>query len=214
MIGRVISVNVGPARAADWAGRLRRTAIDKRPVADPVTVAALGLTGDEQADRANHGGVHQAVYAYAREDLDRWAARLGRELRDGEFGENLTTAGVEVTGAVIGERWQVGSAVLEVSCPRIPCSVFQRWLGEPAWVRRFTAEGRPGAYLRVITEGRLRAGDAVTVGERPAHGVTIQETFLALTTRAELLPRLMSAPQLPPEAHERARRHLWTTPAT
>lgn len=209
-VPRVRSVNVG--RAAPLPGLDRRTGIDKRPVTGPVAAGPLGLAGDEQADRAHHGGVDQAVYAYAGEDLERWAGLLGRPLRAGQFGENLTTEGLPVTAAVVGERWAVGTVVLEVSCPRIPCRVFAAWLGEPDWVRRFTAEGRCGAYLRVCQPGRLQAGDPVTVVHRPGHGLTVGETFRALTGDRALVPRLLDAPELPAEAHAFARRVLAEPP--
>jgi MOSC domain-containing protein YiiM len=187
----VISVNTGQGRDADWAGRLRRTAIDKRPVTGPVPVGKLGLGRDEQADTDNHGGYDQAVYAYAREDLDWWAERLGRELRNGMFGENVTTAGLDVTGALIGEVWRLGTAIVQVTSVRIPCVVFQNWLGEEHWVRRFADAGRPGAYLRVLAEGVLSADDPVEVISRPAERVTVAEAMRAYYGDEELLRRLL-----------------------
>lgn len=188
-MSHVRSVSVGRAKDAGWAGKLRRTAIDKRPVDGPVRVGRLGLDGDEQADTTHHGGVDQAVYAYAAEDLEWWSAQTGDPLRAGSFGQNLTTVGVELTRALVGERWQVGTVVLEVAGPRIPCVVFANWLEQPGWVRRFTDAGRTGAYLRVLEEGTLRAGDAVTI-TRPDHDVTLQEAFRALTTAPELAARV------------------------
>jgi MOSC domain-containing protein YiiM len=143
---RILSVNVGRAVDAEWAGDLKRTAIDKRPVDGRVAVRETGLSGDEQADVANHGHPDQAVYAYAREDYDWWQQAMGRDLRDGQFGENLTTAGADLGKVLIGERWRVGTAVLEATAPRIPCVVFRNWLDEQGWVRRFTEAGRTGAY--------------------------------------------------------------------
>ncbi|GAB3204941.1 MOSC domain-containing protein [Marinactinospora thermotolerans] len=177
--GRVESVNVGVAVAAEWAGRLRRTAIDKRPVDGAVAVGRLGLAGDEQADRDNHGGPDQAVYAYAREDLAVWERLLGRPLRGGMFGENLTTRGVEVSRALVGERWRIGTALVEVTLPRVPCGTFRNWLGEEGWVRRFTEEARTGAYLRVLEEGEVGAGDRIEVAHRPDHGIDLATAFRA-----------------------------------
>ena len=160
------------------------TAIDKRPVQGQVAVHDLGLSGDVQADRSDHGGRDQAVYAYSQESADVWAERLGRDVVPGLFGENLRTAGVDVDGAVIGERWQVGSAVvLEVTSPRIPCSTFGRHLGQESWPRRFTEVGLPGAYLRVVQRGRLAAGDPVRVVHRPGHGVTVARWFAGGTAQ-------------------------------
>ena len=153
------------------------TAIDKRPVTGPVAVTAGGLVGDRVFATRYHGGPDKAVYAYAGEDAAAWAAELGRPITPGMFGENLRTAGLDVSGAVIGEVWQVGegpgSVLLEVSMPRVPCGTFTRWMGEPNWVRRFTRRGAPGAYLRVRRVGRVEAGDAVRVRSRPEHGVTV-----------------------------------------
>jgi MOSC domain-containing protein YiiM len=140
---RIVSVNVGREVGASWAGQLKRTAIDKRPVAAAVPAGALGLAGDEQADKVDHGGPDQALYAYAREDLDWWAARLGRQLRDGTFGENVTTAGLDLNAALIGEIWQLGGAVVQVTAPRIPCIVFGNWIGEKGWIKRIRASGGP-----------------------------------------------------------------------
>jgi MOSC domain-containing protein YiiM len=209
------SVNVARSRPNPWK-TTTVTGIDKRPVDGPVAVAApggpdgtdgVGLAGDFVGDVKHHGGDDQAVYAYAREDLDRWQELIGRPLSDGTFGENLTTAGLEVSDAVIGERWRIGADVLlEVSCPRIPCGTFQGWMEEMGWIKRFTLAAVPGAYLRVVEPGEIRAGDSVTVEYRPtAHQVTVATTVRALTTAPELLPGLLDAPELPAEIHERAR---------
>lgn len=164
------------------SGTIGVTAIDKRPVAGKVRVRPLGLYADVQADRKHHGGEDQAVYAYADEDAEYFAASLGREIPPGLFGENLRTTGVDVTGAVTGERWRIGETLeLEVTIPRIPCGTFARRMGVDKWVRRFTEEGRPGAYLRVVKSGPVAAGDPVLVTHRPAHGVTIGEVFAGLT---------------------------------
>ncbi|WP_182879321.1 MOSC domain-containing protein [Microbispora sp. H10949] len=191
---RILSVNVGRAVDAEWAGDLRRTAIDKRRAEGRVAVHGNGLAGDERADTANHGHRDQAVYAYAREDYDWWEPRMGRDLRDGRFGENLTTSGADLTGALLGERWRVGTAVLEVTYPRIPCVVFRNWLDERGWVRRFTEAGRTGAYFRVIEEGELGAGDEIEVLDRPADGVTIGEAFRAYHGDGDLLRRILAQP--------------------
>jgi MOSC domain-containing protein YiiM len=163
---RLLSVNIGRPRTNPWK-KTMLTGIDKRPVDGPVAVAApvsegtgeVGLAGDRVYDVRGHGGPDQAVYAYAREDLDLWQEELGRALPGGAFGENLTTAGIDVNGALIGDRWRVGRGVLlEVSCPRIPCGTFQGWLDEAGWIKRFTRAVRPGGYLRVIEAGEIRAG--------------------------------------------------------
>ncbi|MDR7383433.1 MOSC domain-containing protein [Promicromonospora iranensis] len=161
------------------AGTVGVTAIDKRPVDGRVKVRPFGLYADVQADRANHGGPDQAVYAYAQEDADFWSAELGREVTPGLFGENLRVRGLDVNRAVVGERWQIGSALLEVTQPRVPCQTFGRRLGEQRWVRRFTQANRTGAYLRVIENGEIGAGDTVDVVQMPVHGVTVADWFAA-----------------------------------
>lgn len=161
------------------AGTVGVTAIDKRPVEGRVKVRPLGLYADIQADRKDHGGPDQAVYAYAQEDADFWSAELDRPVQPGLFGENLRVRGLDVNGAVIGERWRIGSALLEVTQPRVPCQTFARRLGEQRWVRRFTQANRTGAYLRVVENGEIGAGDTVEIVQTPVHGVTIEEWFAA-----------------------------------
>jgi MOSC domain-containing protein YiiM len=191
---RVVSVNIGRVADLVIAGRPDRSAIDKRPAGGPVQVHRLGLAGDEHGDTENHGGLDQAVYAYAREDLDWWTERLGRELRNGEFGENVTTAGVDVNAALIGEVWRLGELVVQVTSPRIPCETFKAWTGEDRWVRRFAAGGRPGAYLRVMAEGEIRAGDEIEVLSRPPQRVTVAESMLAYYGDADLMRTLLTVP--------------------
>jgi MOSC domain-containing protein YiiM len=211
---KLLSVNVGRPRPNPWK-RLSATGIDKRPVHGSVAVSApgpkgtgeVGLVGDRVYDVKHHGGVDQAVYAYAREDLDGWEAELGRPLENGAFGENLTSLGLDVNGALIGERWRIGAGVvLEVSCARIPCVTFQGWLERDGWIKRFTQAARPGAYLRVIEPGDIRAADPVEIVHRPDHDVTVALVFRAMTLEPELLPRLLVADALPQEDKELARR--------
>ncbi|PKW27250.1 MOSC domain-containing protein [Phycicoccus duodecadis] len=186
MDARVRSVNVGHGREG-IGSRGRTTGIDKRAVAsievrDPGPKKGglgSGVVGDDVLNHKHHGGTRQAVYAVAREELDHWAAEIGRPLSDGTFGENLTTEGLDPDGALVGERWQVGETVLEVCGPRVPCANFAAWMGEKGWVRRFVEHGRPGAYLAVVTPGTIRPGDTVTVLERPAHGITVSMVLAA-----------------------------------
>ncbi|RUL89949.1 MOSC domain-containing protein [Verrucosispora sp. FIM060022] len=216
---RVLSVNVGRPRPNPAKGGL--TGIDKRPIEGPVAVAApgpkgtgeVGLAGDRVYDVKHHGGTDQAVYAYAREDLDRWAAELDVPLDNGGFGENLTTAGLDVNAALIGERWRIGpDVVLEVSSPRIPCSTFQHWLQQQGWIKRFTQAAVPGAYLRVIEPGELRGGDPIEIVHRPEHQVTVELAFRALTLEPDLLPQLLAADALPEEARDTVRRRTPRAP--
>ncbi len=213
---KVLTVNVGRPRLNPWKG-LAATGIDKRPVAGPVAVTdpgpkgtgMVGLAGDRAYDVKHHGGSDQAVYAYAREDLDRWEAEFGLPLANGVFGENLTTAGLDVNGALIGERWRIGpDVVLEVSCARIPCATFQGWLEREGWIKRFTQAAVPGAYLRVIEPGSIRAADPVKIVHRPDHDVTVALVFRAMTREPQLLPRLLAADALPADGKALARRRI------
>lgn len=163
----VLAVCVVHAIIPDVGGQQDETAIDKRPVVGPVDVHALGLTGDTQCDIAHHGGEGKAVYAYAQEDADWWSKDLGRELPPGSFGENLRTRGLDLTGALLGERWRIGTTLLEVTCPRKPCLSFQGFWGVPRLIKRFLAYGAPGAYLRVLEEGQIRADDGIEIDFRP-----------------------------------------------
>jgi len=216
-MGQVLSVNLAvprPSRAKSTGV----TGIDKRPTDSAVQVRppgpkhgglGSGLVGDDVFDRAHHGGDEQAVYAYAREDLDRWSTELGRELPNGVFGENLTTSGVDVTGALVGERWRIGpDVVLQVTVPRIPCGTFADWMAERGWIKRFTQAAVPGAYLRIVTPGQIRGGDPIEVVHRPEHNVTIGLTFRALTLAPELLPQLLAATELPADVRELAARRI------
>ncbi|KUL80592.1 MULTISPECIES: MOSC domain-containing protein [unclassified Streptomyces] len=216
---KLLSVNLGRSEAVPYTDHPEgMTGIDKRPVEGPVRVTApgpkgvggSGLAGDAVCSRQHHGGDDQAVYAVAREDLDAWERELGRPLRNGVFGENLTTSGLDVSGALIGERWRVGpDLLLEVTSGRIPCRTFQGHLGERQWVRRFTAQAAPGAYLRVIEPGEIRAGDAIEVVRRPDHEVTVAFQFRAVTTERSLLPRVLAAAEwLHPEAVETAEKYV------
>ncbi|MBF6171705.1 MOSC domain-containing protein [Nocardia blacklockiae] len=191
-VGRVLAVCVLHAELELPAkvSRVGRTAIDKRPVPHRVAARALGLEGDHVCDTRNHGGVHQAVYAYAEEDARRWGGELNRTLPAGWFGENLRIAGLPVSDAVLGERWSIGDTLLEVSAPRVPCATFGHWSGEQRWVRRFTLRADTGAYLRVLTEGTVGAGDEARVEYVPEHGVTVRDLFTGADP--ERLQRLLA----------------------
>jgi len=200
----LLSVNVGRGKAVDYTeAAAGLTAIDKRPVEGPVRIEApgapgvgrSGLAGDTVCDLRFHGGDDRAAYAFAREDLDRWERELGRPLANGSFGENLTTQGLDVNGALIGERWRIGEeVVLEVTGGRIPCRTFAGFLEEKGWVKRFTqSDAGPGALLRVIVPGEIRAGDPITVVHRPDHDITVALLHRAATTERALLPSTLVA---------------------
>lgn len=202
---RVASVNVGAPRLVRWRDRDVLTSIFKKPVAGRAAVDGVHVAGDDQADRSVHGGPDKAVYAYAQEDLGWWSDRLGVPLPVGMFGENITVAGVEVTEAVIGERWRINDVVLEVCAPRTPCYKLGIRMGEHGFPRLFAAAGRPGAYLRILVAGSIAAGDALIVEHRPSHGVTIHTVAEAYHRDRSRAAELLAAPELAEHWHTWAR---------
>src|SRR3954447_25748537 len=207
MTARLLSVNVGtPLRLRTPRGRQVRTAIWKQPVEGRVAVRGVNVEGDQQADLRVHGGPDKAVYAYASEDTAFWQDELQRELGPGAFGENLTLTGVEVTNARIGERWAIGTTVLEVCQPRFPCFKLGIRFDDPKMVKRFGEARRPGAYLRIVTEGAIAAGDPIEVVHEPAHDVTIALVSEAVLHDETLLPRLIEADELAEDLRDWAAR--------
>ncbi|MFF8956372.1 MOSC domain-containing protein [Streptomyces sp. NPDC014894] len=197
---QLLTVNTGRTRTVEYSDV--PTAIDKRPSDGPVLVSdpgpkgvgASGVAGDDIGDLRHHGGSDQAVYAFAREDLDFWERELGRALPNGAFGENLTTSGLDVNNALVGECWRIGDRlVLQATAGRVPCRTFADWLGEKGWVRRFTRHAGTGAYLRVLEPGEIRAGDPIEIVHRPAHDVTVSMAFRAATLERALLPEVLAA---------------------
>ncbi len=214
----MLSVNLARVRPNPDAPS-RPTGIDKSAVDESVMVRSpgpmrdglgSGLVGDTIGNQKLHGGDDQAVYAYAREDLDGWEALLARPLRNGMFGENLTTSGLDVTEALIGERWRIGTdgPLLEVSAPRTPCRTFSAFLELDKWIKTFTTAAKPGAYLRVISPGVVRAGDHISVDHRPDHNVTIGLVFRARMSDPDLLPKLLAADALSSELKTYVRRRV------
>jgi MOSC domain-containing protein YiiM len=196
-MARVLSVNVGrPQQIAVRRGRPLMSAIGKAPVSGRVRVEGVNVAGDDQADRRVHGGPDKAVYAYASEDTAWWSREIERELGPGMFGENLTLEGVDVSGAVVGEIWRIGTVVLQVCQPRLPCAKLGHRFGDQRMVKRFAQAGRPGAYLRILTEGELGADDRVDITERPSHGITVARVSRAILFEDEISAAAI-APELP-----------------
>jgi MOSC domain-containing protein YiiM len=195
-MARVLSVNVGRVREFDYNGRPAKSAIWKSPVAGRIAARGVNLEGDDQADRKAHGGPDKSVYAYAIEDLRWWEEKLGRSLQYGQFGENLTTEGVAVNDALVGERWAIGTGVFEVSEPRIPCWRLGVRMNDQGFVRRFTEALRPGTYLRIVVEGAVGAGDEIRIIERPEHGLTVRDIFRIYTRDREEVERLLTVPRI------------------
>jgi MOSC domain-containing protein YiiM len=194
---QVLSVNLAEPRTLERRGRPQRTGIWKRPAERAVRLTETGVEGDFVGDRrAGHGAPDKTVYSYAREDYAWWEQELERTLAPGTFGENLTLEGIEASWSEVGERWRVGAALLEVSGPRLPCWKLGVKMGDPKFVKRFGNALRLGAYLRVLEEGEVAAGDAAEVVHRPGHGVTVEVVGRAVLGERELAPRLLAAPAL------------------
>lgn len=207
MTAHVHSVNIG----RPTVGIIRRpTGIDKRPTDEisvfdpgPKGTGASGVEGDAVVNLKHHGGTTQAVYAVALEELDWWSIDLGRDLEPGAFGENLTTAGMDVDASVVGEQWRIGgSVVLTVTAPRVPCATFAAHMGVPGWMRAFTERGRTGAYLAVTQAGTIRPGDDIHVSWRPGHGITVPEVFRAWMGDREVAREVLGARVMPDREHE------------
>ena len=203
----IVSVNVGAVRTVERGGEHITTGIFKEPVAGRVRLRGVNLDGDDQADRGVHGGSDRAAYAYASEDYGWWAGELGRECGPGTFGENLTTRGIDVSGALIGERWRIGSAIVRVTSPRVPCYKLAMKMDDPTFVRRFAAALRPGAYLSIVEEGDVAAGDGVEIVHRPGHALTIAEMTRIYFFERHRVGELLQAGDLPPKWRDWAREH-------
>ena len=193
---RVLSVNVGRPRKFDYHGRPAQSAIWKSPVEVRVAARGINLAGDDQADRQSHGGFDKAVYAYSKEDQRFWEEQIGRPLGFGEFGENLTTEGIDPNDALVGERWRIGSATFEVSEPRIPCWRLGVRMNDETFPRRFSKALRPGTYLRIVGEGEVGAGDEIQIVAKPEHGLTVRDVFRIYTRDRDEVRRLLEVPQL------------------
>lgn len=194
IFARVLSVNVGAIRRVEWRGAEVMTAIWKTPVEGRVALRGVNFAGDDQADRTVHGGRHKAVYAYATEDYAFWRDAEGMETSPGLFGENLTVEGLDLSSAIVGERWTVGSTVLEVAQPRLPCYKLGIRVGDQHFLKRFLRAFRVGAYLRVVREGDVGAEDVITVTDTPKHGVTLHSMIEALYDRRKAAALLQVSP--------------------
>jgi MOSC domain-containing protein YiiM len=194
---QLLSVNIGEKRTQQKGNELETTGIYKLPADRPVPITALGLQSDVICDRKDHGGPDQAVYVYGAADYAWWAEELGRELQPGTFGENLTISELESARFSIGDRLHIGSVILEVTAPRIPCSTLAARMGDPRFVKRYRHAARPGLYCRVLQEGTVRAGDEVRAELREGETVSALEVFLDYYNREKdeaRLRRFLRAP--------------------
>ncbi len=205
--GSVRSVNVSAVRTIVVDGEPVTTGILKAPAAGRIALRGVNLAGDEQADRNVHGGPDRAVYAYAQEDYAWWSQERGRPIPAGMFGDNLTLHGVDVSGARIGERWRVGSALLQVTSPRVPCFKLAHVMQDPHFIRAFAQALRPGAYLAVVEEGEIAAGDLVTIVARPEHDFTIAEMARIFLFERKRVPEMLAVPELTESWREWAIEH-------
>lgn len=196
---RLESVNVSLPRSVQLGDRVLMTGIFKKPVEGRIPLSSTNLRGDGQADRKVHGGPEKAVYAYALEDTHWWSELFGASLEPGAFGENLSTTGLDVSGALIGEQWAIGSTLLEVCQPRLPCVKLGLRFGDPRFLSMFATAGRPGAYLRVLIEGQLGAGDAIEVVHSPGHGITCALVAQVVLRERERAAEVLAAPELSDE---------------
>ena len=195
--GRVLAINIAPqSEAQNWTESGNRTGINKKPVHGLIQFGDDHIEGDNVVDRVHHGGYHKAVYAYALEDAVWWEDQIGREISPGQFGENLTTEGIDVTNAIIGEQWRIGDLLLEVSEPRIPCRVFAGFWDRPQLIKEFTEANRSGAYLRIIEEGMIEAGSKIEVTFRPDHGISIADVFAAKSGSREKIAEIAQLTEL------------------
>ena len=180
---RLASVNVALPRAVTYRGRRVWTGIFKEPVQGRVRAGFLNLEGDRQADLRVHGGRDKALYAYDRGNSRFWEERLRRAIPPGQFGENLTVEGMKEEQIRIGDRYRIGTAVVEVSEPRAPCFKLGVKMESPAFLKEFLESGRTGFYLRVIEEGDVGAGDVIETVSRDPAGVTVLDTTRLIFSR-------------------------------
>ena len=193
----VFSINIAPASEEQfWTNLGNRTGINKVSVEGLVKFANDGVSGDHVVDRENHGGYDQAVYAYSLEDAQWWEEKIGKPIAAGQFGENLTTCKLDISNALIGERWRIGDLLLEVSQPRIPCKVFSGFWERPTLIKEFTKANRPGAYLRIIEEAMIEKDTAIEVIDRPSHGITISDLFAARSGAREKIHEIAKLSEL------------------
>lgn len=203
---KLLSVNIGGARAIRHRGQNVMTGIFKEPAQGQVKVTTLGLAGDVQADFKVHGGIHKAVYCYPFEHYEHWSRELGRnDFACGQFGENLTTTGATEDDTNIGDIFRLGDVLLEVTQPRVPCFKLAHKMNASGFPKKFTASGRTGFYLRVLAEGEIAAGDAIERVKIDPHGITVRETMRIMHIDREdfdAIKKALAVPALTPSWRE------------
>lgn len=191
---KILSVNVGLPREVTWKGRVVTTGIFKEPVEDRVMMRTLNLDGDRQADLSVHGGPTKAVYAYPAEHYEYWRSELpDMELQWAMFGENFTTEGLLEDAINIGDRFQIGSAEVMVTEPRMPCYKLGIKFERNDIIKKFLASGRSGFYFAVLREGEVGAGDPIELASRDESGVTVADIARLYTSEKDNLEKLQRA---------------------
>lgn len=194
---KLISINVGKKQIQQNKGREEITGIYKHPVTDSVQINKLGIADDFIGSPKHHGGPDQALYIYGEGDYQWWETSLGRSLEPGTFGENLTISELESGRFNIGDILHIGEVTLQVTAPRIPCGTFASRMGDPQWVKKFRAAERPGLYVRVLREGVLSAGAAVTFEAYQGETLSLIEMYREYyekTKTEESLRKHLNAP--------------------
>lgn len=184
---KVLSVNVGLPRKILFNGQIITTAIFKDPVKGPISLRKLNLDGDKQADLTVHGGVDKAVYSYPSEHYDYWRKQFpNTDLVWGMFGENFTTEGLFEDAVNVGDQFQIGSAKLVATQPRMPCYKLGVRFGRMDVIRRFMASGRPGIYFKVLTEGEVQPDDKIKIIRRDKNNVTVKDIVSLYIARNDI----------------------------
>jgi MOSC domain-containing protein YiiM len=213
---KLVSVNVGMPRLLAWAGATFKTGIFKNPVQGRVMLRTTNLDGDRQADLSVHGGVNKAVYGYPSEHYAAWSAELpDTSLPWGAFGENFTTAGLLEADVSVGDRYCVGSAVVRVTTPRLPCYKLAAKFQRDDMIERFVLSGRCGFYFAVVQEGEVEADDELEFLGREDPTLTIAEVnrlYTAKSPNRESLQRSLDVKFLPESWRDRFRARLAEQP--
>ena len=174
---KLANVNIGQERTQQNGNKLETTGIYKLPTPEPVHISSLGIKEDFIASKKHHGGPDQAIYVYGTTDYDWWSTELGRDLYPGTFGENLDITELESSQFNIGDRLLIGSIILEITAPRIPCGTLAARMEDPQFVKRFRHAERPGFYCRVIQEGRVEMGNDVKIERYEKETVSVIQIF-------------------------------------
>lgn len=194
---KIFSVNIAKRQRLNIPDNIVETGIYKKPITNKVAITKFGIEGDTIVDQTVHGGLDQAIYIYCLEDYQWWSQQLGREITPGTFGENLTISGFDVDNFVIGDRLQINNVLLEISAPRTPCFKLAAVMNDPTFGKKFAKAAKPGAYARVLNEGELEIGDAITLIKTNQNYPTVKEIFIEWHSKKpsmDIFTRALEAP--------------------